>query len=88
MVISLGKVDTWSDVTPGRDILWPSVILLQVSLTFDQMSPRKRHLVARWDTNFGQVDIRSDLWVRLAFDQMSTHAETSCGQARYYFRLG
>ena len=24
------QVDLWSDVPPGRDILWPSVILLQV----------------------------------------------------------
>ena len=33
-VTTLGQVDLWSDVpSPGRDILWPSVILLQVRLT-------------------------------------------------------
>ena len=30
----VGQVDLWSDVLPtGRDILWPSVIQLQVRLT-------------------------------------------------------
>ena len=32
-----GQVDFWSDIPPGRDILWPSVILLQVRLTFGQI---------------------------------------------------
>ena len=29
----LGQVDLWSDVPLARDILWPSVILLQIRLT-------------------------------------------------------
>ena len=56
----LGWVDLWSDVPPmGRDILWPSLILLQVRLTFHQASgqgdlwsdvPPQWHLVARYVT--------------------------------------
>ena len=40
--------DIWSDVPTGRDVMWPSVILLQVRLTFGQMYP----LV---ETSWGQV---------------------------------
>ena len=70
-----------SDVPPGRDILWPSMILLLVRLTFGQIfgsgwplvrctpSPG-RHLVAKSDTTLGQVDIWSNLWVTLTFGQM------------------
>ena len=75
LVRSLGKVDIWSDISPGRGILWPSVILPWVRLTFGQIFgsgwhlvrhiPRQRHLVAKCDTTLGQVDIWSDLQLRL-----------------------
>ena len=53
---------------------------LQVRLTLDQTSGladlwsdvphRQGHLVAKFVTTLGQVDILSDLWVRLTFGQM------------------
>ena len=56
----LGQVDLWSDVPPGRDILWPNVIVLHlwVRLTCGQMSlHRQRHLVTKCDTTSGQVEL-------------------------------
>ena len=57
-----GHVDLWSDVSPWADTLWPSVILLQVKLTFGptfgQITPHGlKHLVAKCDTISGQVDL-------------------------------
>ena len=34
---SSGQLGHWSDVPPDRDIMWPSVLLLQVRLTFCQI---------------------------------------------------
>ena len=41
-------------------------------LTFGEtyLPPRQRHLVTKCDTTLGQLDIWSDLWVRLTFGQM------------------
>ena len=36
-VRSLGQADLWSDIPPGRNILWPRVVLLQVRLNFGQI---------------------------------------------------
>ena len=65
-----GQVDLWSEEPLGRDISWPSVLLLQVRLTFDRIfglgwplvrcAPRQRHLVAKCVMTL----------VRLTFDQM------------------
>ena len=80
LVRSLGHLDIWSDILPlGRGILWPSVVLPQVRLTFGQIFrwgdiwsdilPRQRHLVAKYGTTSGLVDIWLDLWVTLTFGQ-------------------
>ena len=105
---ALGQLDIWSDLWvmltfgetyphPGRDILWPSVILLWVSLIFGQIFGSGWPLVrcAPWaETSHGQVWycfgsawhlVRSlghaDLW----WDIPPTQAETSCDQVWYYF---
>ena len=44
-----------------------NLVRLWVRLTFHQMSPWQRRLVAKFDTTSGQVTIWSDLWVRLIF---------------------
>ena len=41
------QVDLWSDVPPGRDILWPSVLLLLSGWPLVRCIPRQRHLVAK-----------------------------------------
>ena len=68
---TLGQVDIWSDVPPGRDILWPSVILLWVRLTFGQIFGSGWHL-ARWTASGRDILWPSviPLWVRLTFDQI------------------
>ena len=103
-VRSSGQVEVWSNVIPQADILQPSVILLQVRLTFGQIfgsgwslvrCPHgwgfgsSWHLGRLWnrltfssdvppirdmvwpssDTTSDQVDIWSDLWVRVTFGQ-------------------
>ena len=86
-----GGVEIWSDfgsgwpvvrctLSPGRDLLWPSVLLLWVKLTFCQIFRSGfalvrctlwwRHLVAKCVTTLGQSDILSDLWVRLTFHKI------------------
>ena len=54
-----------SDVPPGRDILWSSIIILQVRFTFGKTfgsgwplvrcTPRQRHLVAKCNNTSDQV---------------------------------
>ena len=75
---------TCGQMYPQTDILWPSMILLNlwVRLTFGQMYPhRQRYLVAKCDTTvpLGQFDLWSDV---------PPQAETSYGQVWYYFRSG
>ena len=57
---------------PSRDILWPSVILLWISLPFGQMYP------PGWGFGSGWI------LVRLTFGQMYPW-QTSCDQVWYYF---
>ena len=46
--------------------------LSQVDFWSD-VPPRQRHLMAKCDTTLGQVNIWSDLWVRMTFCQIYTH---------------
>ena len=61
---TLGQVDLWSDIPPAKDILWPSVILLQVRLTFGHIfgSGWPLFRCTPQDKALGQVDIWSDFW--------------------------
>ena len=59
-VTTLGQVDLWSDASPGRDILWPGVLLLQSVWPWSDVPPRQRQHLAMCVTTS----------VRLAFDQM------------------
>ena len=59
----------------GRDILWPSVLLLPSGWPLVRCTPRQRHLVAKCVTTS----------IRLTFSQMYPQAETCCGQMCYYF---
>ena len=36
-----GQAYLWSDLPSGRDILWPSLKLLQMRLTFGQTQPSR-----------------------------------------------
>ena len=84
--------------TPGRDILWPSVILLWVRLTFwsdlcvrltfGQMDPQT-------ETSYGQVWYcnGSDWHLVRPLGQVDIWSErpqtdTSCGQVQYYYGSG
>ena len=85
-----GQDDIWSDVPPpGRDILWPSMILLQVRLTLGQMDPQNRDIL--WPSvilpwfqvdilvrSLGQVDIWSDGTPRQRY--LGTKCDTTLGQ--------
>ena len=67
---TLGQVELWSDVPAGRDILWPSVILLQVRLTrslgqvdiLSDVPPMMRlQVMMKFDHTLGQVELCSDV---------------------------
>ena len=60
---------------PGRDILWPSVLLLLSGWPLVRCTPWQRYLVAKCVTTC----------VRLISGQMYPLAEKSCGQVCNYF---
>ena len=51
----------WSDNPPGKHISWPCLEVLQVMLTFGQMCPQQKHLVAKSGSTSGQADLWSDV---------------------------
>ena len=63
---TLGYADLWLDVFPGRDILWPSVLLHWVRLTFSQTLGQ---------VTCGQTYSQMRPWVRLTFGKTLGQAD-------------
>ena len=69
LVRSSGQVDLWLDVPPGRDILWPSMVLLWVRLTFGEIFRSGWHWSMPTDRDILLPSVIL-LWVRLTFGQI------------------
>ena len=61
-VRSLGQADLWSDVPQGRDILWPSVLLLQSGWLLVRCTPQGWGFGSGWHlVRLDQADLWSDV---------------------------
>ena len=77
---TFGQADLWSGVLPDRDILWLSVLLLQVRLTF------VRHTPPQWGFRSGCHLVR--LHVRMTFGQMYPSQDEASAQVDIWSDFG
>ena len=61
-------VTTLARLTCGHMSALDRHLVVKCVTTLVRCTPRQRHLVVKCDTTSGQVDIWSELWVRLPFD--------------------